>query len=87
MLISPIQKPVLDLEGGMELTMSSGMSWKNACDRRLCRLESRFGDGKRELGQMVAIQQAVEYIVEGFDLADVDNVNWVGISRYFWFVL
>jgi hypothetical protein len=30
---------------------------------------------------MVAVQQAVQYILEGFDFADVDNVNWVGPSH------
>lgn len=68
---------MLNLEDGMELIMSSGMSWQDACDRRLCKLESRYGDGRRELGQMVAVQQAIKYILEGFDLADVDNVDWV----------
>jgi hypothetical protein len=71
----------------MELVMSSGMSWKEACDRRLCKLESRFGNGKRELGQLVAIQEAVEYILEGFDLADINSVNWVGPSHVICFFL
>jgi hypothetical protein len=58
------------------------MSWKEACDRGLCKLDSRFRNGK-ELGQKVAVQQAVEYILEGFDLGDVDSVNWVGPSHAF----
>jgi hypothetical protein len=64
----------------MEMVMSSGMSWEIACERSLCKLESRLGSGKRELGQMVAVQQAVKYILEGFDMAEVDKVNWVSPS-------
>jgi hypothetical protein len=57
------------------------MSWNEACERKLCNLQSRYGDGKRELSQMAAIQQAVEYILEGFKLPDLENVDWVSPSN------
>jgi hypothetical protein len=76
------------VEDGEDWVLSSGMSWEDACDRKLCKLESRLGDGKRELGQMAAVQHAVKYILEGFDPADMRNVDWAGfVSHSLSFIL
>lgn len=61
----------------MDSIRSSGLSWEDAVLHMVCKLESRLVTKKRALDQTAAVERGMRSVLEGFDLDNINNVDWV----------